>query len=106
MASQRAGLNLESLSLRESYQSTHAVFKYRDRITILIDILRAIQTSQKGKTKTQILQSANLSYPQLNKYLHLLLINGFLHDDNGVYRVTSEGTSFASILESFNLRLL
>ncbi|NIQ07533.1 MAG: hypothetical protein GWO20_17975, partial [Candidatus Korarchaeota archaeon] len=53
-------------------------FKYRDRLTIIIDILKAIKNSKKGRRKTQIMQSANLNYAQMKKYLSYLLDCGMI----------------------------
>ncbi|UCE95474.1 MAG: hypothetical protein JSV51_07030 [Candidatus Bathyarchaeota archaeon] len=106
MANHKGNVSLRYLSLHRPRQEVRSVFKYRDRLTILIDILKSTQTSKNGKKKTQILQSANLSYHQLNKYLYLLLTNGFIAvNKNGMYRITAEGSRFANALEPFNMKL-
>jgi len=38
------------------------VFKYRDRTTIMIDILDTVKSSMGGKKKSHILQSARLNH--------------------------------------------
>ena len=81
-------------------------FGKRDKVTIMIDILKTAKDSREGKRKTQIIQSANLNYYQVNKYLHLLMINGFiLIDGANRYRVTDRGLRFVKTLESLNLTL-
>ena len=81
-------------------------FGKRDRVTILMDILKSARRSREGKKKTQILQSANLNYHQVNKYLHLLMINGFvLIDGDARYRITDRGLQFVKTLENLNLTL-
>ena len=83
-----------------------STFGKRDRVTILMDILKSAGGSKDGKKKTQILQSANLNYNQANKYLELLMVNGLvLVDNEDRYRITSRGLHFVQTLESLNLRL-
>ena len=88
-------------------------FRYRDRVSIITDILRAVRDSSgKGKRKTQIMQRANLNYDQVNKYLALLLNNGYIEakqtEMHGalVYRATNKGLDFVRFLEAENLRLI
>ncbi|UCH31156.1 MAG: hypothetical protein JSV05_06510 [Candidatus Bathyarchaeota archaeon] len=105
MASIRGELSLSSLYLPRSGKSDRA-FKYRDRLTIFVDILNCTQTSKNGRTKTQILQSANLNYHQVTKYLSLLLDSGYIaRTGDGYYRATVEGLRFARTLESLGVRL-
>jgi len=82
-------------------------------VSIISDILRSVRDSTpKGKRKTQIMQSANLNYDQINKYLSFLLSNGYIEagrsDVHGgpVYRATSKGLNFVKFLEAENLRLI
>ncbi len=49
-------------------------FKYRDRATIISDILDAIHRDPKGKTKTSIMRATNLNFDQANKYLNFLTL--------------------------------
>lgn len=82
------------------------VFKYRDRMTIIADILKSVSENGKGKRKTNIMQSANLSYNQVNKYLDLLLRNGYVVLGNGyMYKPTGEGLRFLQNLETDILKL-
>jgi predicted transcriptional regulator len=67
-------------------------FKYRDRATIIADILASLVEKPDGKRKTNIKQSANLSSDLLNKYIDLLLRNGYIMINNGdIYRLTQRG---------------
>lgn len=75
-------------------------FKYRDRMAIISDILKTLKDSRGGKKKTQIMQSANLNYIQLDKYMRCLLHCGFLRfSDNGKIDITDEGAKFLLFLE-------
>ena len=75
-------------------------FKYRDRMTIVSDILKTVKESRSGKRKTQIMQSANLNYVQLDKYMRYLLKCGFLRiTDKGKIYLTEEGGRFLLSLE-------
>jgi len=70
-------------------------FKYRDRTTIISDILKIVKTSKKGRKKTQIMQSANLNYAQTKKYLNYLTDCGFLvATERQTYVITNEGSRF------------
>lgn len=86
--------------------SRFLAFKYRDRVTIIADILKSVTENGKGKRKTKIMQSANLNYSQVNKYLDLLLRNGYvILDDGYMYKPTGEGLRFLQNLETDILKL-
>jgi len=75
-----------------------SVPKNRDPLTIMAHILEAIRI-KKSRKKTQIMQSANLSTSLANKYLNLLMRNGYvIVEDGNVYKVTRKGSYF---LQSF-----
>jgi predicted transcriptional regulator len=77
-----------------------SAFKYRDRMAIVSDILKTLKDSRGGKKKTQIMQSANLNYIQLDKYMRYLLHCGFLKiRDNGKIDITDEGAKFLLFLQ-------
>ena len=83
-----------------------STFTHRDRLTILAEILKTINESKKGKSKTNIMQSANLNYHQANKYLRLLLINRLLYlNSEDRYKPTKKGLELIRTLESQNLTL-
>ena len=90
--------------LRLEHSPPSHVFKYRDRVTIIIDILNSIRRSRQGKKKTQIMQSANLNYGQMKRYLNYLTNQGFL-EVNGrrTYVLTSKGSEFLSVGETQNI---
>jgi len=76
----------------------HSGFKYRDRASIIGDILSSINSDPKGKTKTSIMRGAKLSLEQTNKYLDLLLLcdviraaNPLSSQENARYRLTVKG---------------
>jgi len=77
-----------------------AGFKYRDRLTIIVEILKTVDERPQGKRKTCIMQTANLSTPQMEKYLNLLLITELLKVENSVYKPTEKGRRLAKDLES------
>ncbi len=75
-------------------------FKYRDRWTIIGDILKTVKNSREGKRKTQIMQSANLNYIQTKKYLNYLLNCGFLViTERETYVITERGSKFLHLVE-------
>jgi len=70
-------------------------------MTIISDILKTLKNSKGGKRKTQIMQSANLNYTQMDKYLRYLLHYGFLElKENGKIEITNEGARFLLFLEA------
>jgi len=77
-------------------------FKYRDRASIIGDILDSINSDPKGKTKTSIMRGANLNFDQVNSYLRLLTLLGFIKPVDPLksqeafrYKLTSKGLQFA-----------
>jgi len=95
----------------KAFPISHA-FKYRGRVAIISDILKTIRDSSgKWKRKTQIMQSANLNYDQVNKYLALLTSYGYIEAERSeihrgfIYRATSKGLNFVRFLEAENFRL-
>ena len=75
-------------------------FKYRDRISIIGDILETVKNSRKGRRKTQIMQSANLNYTQTKKYLDYLLDCGYLMvTERETYTITNEGSRFLQLVD-------
>ena len=83
-----------------------STFRHRDRMTIFAEILKTTKESKRGEKKTNIMHSVHLNYYQANKYLHLLLINGFLYIDSADrYKTTKKGLEFIKTLETLNLRI-
>jgi len=81
-------------------------FKYRDRSSIVKDILDSVNSDPKGKTKTSIMRSANLNLDQVNTYLQLLIISGLVKPGDPLrsqeaarYRLTQKGLMFAKDIE-------
>jgi len=82
-------------------------FKYRDRATIIGDILDTIYRDPKGKTKTSIMRSTNLNFDQANKYLSSLILCDIVRATDPLrsqeaarYRLTSKGVN---LLKNFDL---
>jgi len=76
------------------------VFKYRDRMAIIRDILETVKESKNGRKKTQIMQSANLNYAQTKKYLKYLTNCGFLlPTQRQTYTITNKGSRFLQFVE-------
>jgi len=80
-------------------------FKKRDRAAIMADILKSVTGTQRGRRKTNIMQSANLSSDLVNKYLDVLLRNGFMVSEGYMYKPTGKGLRFLQNLESDYLKL-
>ena len=82
-------------------------FKYRDRATIIGDILDTIYRDPKGKTKTGIMRSTNLNFDQANKYLNSLMLCDIVkatdplrRQEAARYRLTQRGVV---LLKNFDL---
>jgi len=88
------------------FSQEHFAFKNRDRATIIADILNSLVRNPQGKRKTNIRQSANLSTGLLNKYLDLLLSNGFVKVENGeIYKPTTKGLKLLQNLDIEYLKM-
>jgi len=85
-------------------QALHA-FKYRDRTTIVSDVLQTVKDSRRGMKKTQIMQSANLNYIQTKKYLNYMLNYGFLVvTERDIYVITEKGNRYLQLIEMYRIR--
>lgn len=82
----------------------------RSNIEIIADMLKV---GENGAGKTEIMYSANMSYYQLQKYLHFLLSQGFIdkvttENSHVNYQVTEKGRgllkSINNILEVLKFR--
>jgi len=82
-----------------------SIFKYRDRYTIVADILKAVAKSNRGIRKTQIMQRANLNSDLLNKYLDMLIRNHYIIIDGYTYKLTSRGMQFLQSFEAEAMKL-
>jgi len=69
--------------------------KRRDRMFIMAEIL---EVAMDGALKTQMMYRANLSFAQLNEYLHLLLdvklLETIERTQKTVYKTTSKGMRY------------
>ena len=86
--------------LRLESSPVSRVFKYRDRTTIMIDILDAVRNSRKEKKKTHIMQSVKMNHLQTEKYLNYLIGCGYLVGTNKeTYVLTKDGFRFLQLIE-------
>lgn len=65
--------------------------KNRDNLELAVDILKA---ACGGSGKTRIMNSANLSFALLEKYLKIVLDAGLLQLNDSIYEVTEKGQIF------------
>jgi predicted transcriptional regulator len=72
-------------------------FKYRDRSTIVTDILRS--THNRGAKKTQIMQRARLNHIQTQKYLNYMVGCGYIYSEKNTYMLTDKGKKYLQIVE-------
>lgn len=71
-----ADANVSPLTL---FKTLFTEFKNRGRIGIVVDILDTVQrTHPRGRTKTQIMRGARLSYEQTCRYLDVLMMCDFV----------------------------
>jgi len=87
-------------------------FKYRDRATIIGNILDTIHREPRGKTKTSIMRDANLNLDQVNKYLHLLVLCDIVKATDPLnsqellrYKLTEKGFNLLRNFEIWDLVL-
>lgn len=82
------------------------MFKYRDRATIMGDILKAVKTKREAK-KTQIMELARLNYVQTKKYLNYLVNYGYLAvTERETYIITEKGTRFLHTIEIQKIQVI
>ena len=75
----------------------------RDSLDIVRDILSVASVETR---KTKIMYKANLSYHQVQKYLHSLLENDLLnHDGNSFYLITKKGQQFIKLYDEHAERI-
>lgn len=87
-------------------------FKYRDRATIVGDILGTINSDPRGKTKTSIMRGANLNHDQVNRYLDFLVLcdavkaaTPLRSQELARYRLTQRGLRFLKTTDIWDLML-
>ena len=82
-------------------------FKYRDRFTIVLDILKSIKKSREGLRKTQIMEKARLNYVQTKKYLNYLLSVGYIAvTEKNTYVITESGARLLALREIQQIRTI
>ena len=79
-----------------------AISRRRSNIEIIADMLRV---GENGAGKTEIMYTANMSYSQIQKYLHYLLNQGFIEKvniDNTLmaYRITDSGFKLLKAIDT------
>jgi predicted transcriptional regulator len=75
-------------------------FKYRDRVTIMADILNTLKTNRDGGSKYQVMQNARLNYIQTKKYIGYMVNCGFLVvSERHTYLITEKGARFLQAVE-------
>lgn len=75
----------------------------RDSLDIVRDILSVASVETR---KTKIMYKANLSYHQVQKYLHSLLEQDLLnHDGNSFYLITKKGRQFIKLYDEYAERI-
>lgn len=73
----------------------------RCHLKIMADILSVLVAREKTR-KTHIMYGANLSYTLLNRYLNEALNANLIRQNcDGCYKVTSKGTTFLSMYDSY-----
>jgi len=75
-------------------------FKYRDRATIMTDILKSVHRSRQGIKKTQLMQSARLNHIQTQKYLNYMMNCGYIVAERRTYMLTEKGKRYLQIVET------
>ncbi len=74
----------------------------RGRLDIIIDIL---EVAKEGTSKTAIVSSANLNFQLIEKYLAMLLENGFMENRQEKYVITEKGRTILKKAKEINLQL-
>lgn len=74
----------------------------RGRLDIIIDIL---EVAKEETSKTAIVYSANLNFQLTEKYLAVLLENGFMENRQDKYVTTEKGRTILEKAKEINLQL-
>ena len=74
----------------------------RGRLDIIIDIL---EVAKEGTSKTAIVSGANLNFQLTEKYLAVLLENGFLENRQDKYVITEKGRTILEKAKEITLQL-
>ncbi len=74
----------------------------RGRVDIIIDIL---EVAKKGTSKTAIVSGANLNFQLTERYLALLLENGFIENMQDKYVTTDKGKMILEKAKEINIQL-
>ncbi len=74
----------------------------RGRVDIIIDIL---EVAKKGTSKTAIVSGANLNFQLTERYLALLLENGFIENRQDKYVTTDKGKMILEKSKEINIQL-
>ena len=91
------------VSLLAPFRILLTQFKNRGRIGIVVDILDAVQrTHPRGRTKTQIMRGARLSYEQTCRYLDVLMMCDFVRGVQ-IHQGERELTSYCLTPHGFEL---
>jgi len=81
-------------------------FRYRDRVAIISDILRAVKMKREAR-KTQIMEMARLNYIQTKKYLNYLVGCGYLAvTERQTYVITEKGARFLNLVEIQKIQIV
>ncbi|HDJ37810.1 MAG: winged helix-turn-helix domain-containing protein [Methanosarcinales archaeon] len=64
----------------------------RNRIDIVVDILKA--TNNSGTSKTKIVYTANLNFNRASRYLSMLQEKQMIEKDSGTFRITASGKEY------------
>jgi predicted transcriptional regulator len=72
--------------------------KNRDRVSIVANIL---EIAASGTKKTNLMNSANLSFAVLEKYLYFIIGAGLIRHVGSIYELTDRGQEFLNQHEHF-----
>ncbi len=80
--------------------------KYRSRVSIIVDVLKAIDSEESGEQRlTHIMAKANLPYNRFSTILQELLSKGFITErgdpDKKSYALTQKGRKYVHEYEKF-----
>ena len=78
-------------SIKQNGNNRHSLDIVRDMLSVALVSVR----------KTRIMYQANLSFVQVEKYLHDLLEKGLLNHDGVCYLVTEKGLEFLKLYDEY-----
>ncbi|MCD4820588.1 MAG: winged helix-turn-helix domain-containing protein [Methanococcoides sp.] len=72
----------------------------REKLEIIVDILKVLKGSE--VTKTSIVYKANLNFKRANHYLDMMMQMGLIEKSTNKYNITETGNEYFKVMNEVN----